>query len=136
MQKESVGLVLMSVALVQYGAVPLIVDFGSTHARSPSWPAHARFHVVTQALMGAAIAALAMFLLWSQSVERGIAVCLTMLLSSCVLGPFFVSAALRSIYGGALSDAAGGISKAKGIDLNVLNFGAATVALAAGRMML
>lgn len=136
MQRQTPGLLLMSIATLQYGLVPLIVDFSSTHARNPRWPEHARFHVVTQALTGAAIAAIAIFLLWSPKIEHRVGVCLAAVLSFCVLGAFFVSAALRSFYGGNLSDGESSVPSAKGIDLNVLNFGVAVLLLVTGRLLL
>lgn len=136
MQTQTLGLVLMSIAVVQYGAVPLIADLNSTHAKNPEWPMHARFHVVTQVLTGASIAAVAMFLLWSPSIERDIGVCLATVLSLCVLGSFFVGTVFLSLYGGALRDAKSGIPKAHGVDLNVLNFGSAVVVLVLGRLLL
>ncbi len=136
MQIQTLGLVLMSFAILQYGLVPLIADLNTTHALNPEWPLHARFHVVTPALTGAAIAGVALFLLWTPHLERRVGVCLAVVLSCCVLCAFFVSALFRSFYGGALSDAEGGIPKARGIDLNTLNFGSAGVLLAAGRLLL
>lgn len=136
MQVKTFGLVLMSIAILQYGVVPLFADLNTTHALNPRWSKHARFHVVTQALTGAAISAVAMFLLWSPSIERNVGICLAATLSFCVLGAFFVSAALRSFYGGALSDVEGGIPQAGGIDLNALNFGVAGALLIAGRLLL
>ncbi len=126
----------MSIAITQYGVVPLLADLNSTHASNPRWPLHARFHVVTQVLTGAAIASLAMYVLWAPSVARDAGVCLATVLSVCVLGSFFVSAALRPLYGGALSDSVGGIPRVRSIDLNVLNFGAALVLLVTGRLLL
>lgn len=136
MQTETIGLTLMSVAILQYGAVPLLADLNPTHARNPRWTPHARFHVVTQVLTGAAIAAVALLLLWVPGVERGLAVCLAATLSFCVLGAFFVSAACRSLYGGTLSDREGGIPALGKIDLNLLNFGIAFALLVAGRLLL
>ena len=136
MQIQTLGLVLMSVAVLQYGLVPLFADLNATHALNPRWPVHARFHVVTQALTGTAIAAVALFLLWSPNIERRLGVCLAVVLSGCVLGAFFVSAVLRKLYGGALSDTEGGIPAARGIDLNALNFGFAAVLLVTGRLLL
>lgn len=136
MQVKTFGLVLMSIAILQYGVVPLFADLNTTHALNPRWSKHARFHVVTQALTGAAISAVAMFLLWSPSIERNVGICLAATLSFCVLGAFFVSVALRSFYGGALSDVEGGIPQAGGIDLNALNFGVAGALLIAGRLLL
>lgn len=136
MEIKTLGLILMSVAVLQYGVVPLFADLNATHALNPRWTKHARFHVVTQSLTSAAISTVAMFLLWSPNIERSVGICLAATLSFCVLGAFFVSAVLRSLYGGALSDAEGGIPKANGIDLNLLNFGIAGVLLIAGRLLL
>lgn len=136
MQIKTLGLVLMSIAVLQYGVVPLFADLNTTHALNPRWSTHARFHVVTQALTGAAISAVAMFLLWSPNIERRVGICLAATLSFCVVGAFFISALLRSLYGGALSDSEGGIPKASGLDLNVLNFGVAGVLLISGRLLL
>ena len=135
MPTETVGLVAMSIAIVQYGAVPLLADLNSTHAKNPRWTSHARFHVVTQALTGAAVAALALYALWAPGIDRSAGVCLAATLSFCVLGAFFASAACRSLYGGTLSDPMGGIPKAGNIDLNLLNFGVALLLPVAGRLL-
>ena len=136
MQTESLGQVLMTIAVLQYGAVPLLADLNRTHATNPAWPRHARFHVVTQVLTGAAVATVALVLLWSPRIDRSLGVCLAAVLSLCVLGAFFASAAGRSLYGGRLSDADGGIPQAHGIDLNALNFGSALLLLLLGRWLL
>lgn len=136
MQTDTIGLVAMTVAILQYGVVPVFADLNTTHAGNPRWTSHARFHVVTQVLTGAAIAALALYILWAPGIDRGIAVCLAATLSFCVLGAFFASAACRSLYGGTLSDPAGGIPKAGPVDLNVLNFGSALLLLVTGRLLL
>lgn len=136
MNMQTLGIVLMSIAILQYGLIPLIADLNETHARNPRWPVHARFHVVTQVLTGAAIAAVALFLLWSPRIERPLGICLAATLSFCVLGAFFASAAFRSLYGGALSDAENGIRQMRGIDLNLLNFGFAAALLLVGRLLL
>lgn len=136
MPTETIGLVLMSVAILQYGLVPLFADLNATHARNARWTSHARFHVVTQVLTGAAIASLALYTLWAPGITRSAGVCLAATLSFCVLGAFFASAACRSLYGGALSDPAGGMPRVRNIDLNVLNFGIALLLLVAGRLLL
>jgi hypothetical protein len=135
MQTQTLGQLFMSIAIVQYGVVPLIADLNSTHATNPRWSTHARFHVVSQVVTGASIAALAMYLLWSPSVGRGMGVCLATALSTCVLGAFFVSAACRSLYSGTLSDVEGGIPKTRGVDANAVNFGIAFTLLIVGRLL-
>jgi hypothetical protein len=136
MEVKTLGLILMSVAIAQYGVIPLVADLNATHAINPKWTPHARFHVVTQVLTGAAVAAVAMYLLWSPSVERSVGVCLAAVLRFCVLGAFFFSAAFRSLYGGALSDREGGMPKNRGIDRNTVNFGVALLLLTVGRLCL
>ena len=126
----------MTIAILQYGLVPLLADLNATHATNPKWSPHARFHVVTQVLTGAAIAGLALYLLWSPGIDRATGACLAATLSGCVLGAFFASAALRAFFGGALSDADGGMAKVRHIDLNLVNFSVAAVLLVAGRWLL
>ncbi len=133
---ETVGLVLMTVAILQYGVIPIVADFNSSHATNPRWPAHARFHVVAQVLTTSSVAVVALWLLWSPQIERSLGICLAATLSGCVLGGFHIGALCRHWYGGALSDADGGIPKARGVYLNVVNFGLATVLLVAGRLAL
>ncbi len=133
---ETLGLVLMSVAILQYGLIPMIADFNSTHATNPRWPAHARFHVVAQVLTTSSVAVVALWLLWSPNIDRALGVCLAAILSGCVLGGFHVSTICRRWYGGALSDAEGGIPPAAGVYLNVFNFVSATLLLTVGRLAL
>ena len=133
---QLLGLAIMSLAILMYGVIPLLADLNRTHATSPRWPAHARFHVVTQVLTTSAIAAVALWLLWSPNIDRRLGICIAAVLSFCVIGGFFASAALRRHYGGALSDREGGIPQIRNIDLNSLNFGAAAVLLIMGRLIL
>ena len=82
------------------------------------------------------IAAVALWLLWSPSIERSLGICIAAVPSLCVIGGFFAGASLRRRYGGALSDTDGGIPKLHKLDLNSINFGAAAVLLIAGRLIL
>lgn len=133
---QLLGLTLMSVAILMFGVIPLLADLNRTHATNSQWPAHARFHVVTQVITTSSIAAVALWLLWSPNIERNLGICIAMVLSCCVIGGFFASAALSSRYGGALSDRKGGIPKFRSIDLNSLNFGTAAVLIISGRLIL
>lgn len=126
----------MSIAALMYGVIPLFADLNRTHAANPRWSKHARFHVVTQVLTTSAIAAVSLWLLWSPNVERSLGICIAAVLSFCVIGGFFVSAAFRQIYGGALSDEDGGIAKLGNVDLNAINFGSAAIVLVIGRVLL
>jgi hypothetical protein len=133
---QLLGLVLMSVAILMFGVIPILADLNRTHATNSQWPAHARFHVVTQVITTSSIAAVALWLLWSPNIERNLGICIATVLSFCVIGGFFASAALRSRYGGALSDREGGIPQFRNIDLNSLNFATAAVLIIAGRLIL
>ncbi len=136
---QTLGLALMSLGMFMYGVIPLLADLNRTHATNPHWPAHARFHVVTQVLTTSAVAGVACWLLWSPGIEKSLGICIATVLSLCVIGAFFASAGLRKGYGGALSDAAaqGGIPRlGRRVDLNALNFGAAAALLLIGRLVL
>lgn len=130
----TLGLVLMSIGILRYGVVPMFADFNRTHTTNPRWSKHARFHVVSQLLTTSAIAVAALWLLWSPNVERDIGACIAAVLSFAVIGGFFVSAGLRNFYDGALSDAHSERPTPRRIDLNVVNFGAAAVLIAIGRV--
>ena len=130
------GLTLMSLAVLMYGVIPLFADFRKTHATNPRWPAHARFHVVTQVLTTSAVGAIALWLLWSPGIERNLGICIAAILSFAVIGSFFVSAGFLSVYGGTLHDTEAGLSKPRKVDANSAVFGAAAALLIAGRVIL
>lgn len=133
---QLLGLSLMSMAVLMYGVIPLFADFNRTHAANPRWPKHARFHVVTQVLTTSSVAAISLWLLWSPHIDRSLGICVAAVLSFAVTGGFFVSAGFRRVYGGALSDEEGGISKFRHVDLNAINFGSAALLLVIGRGLL
>ena len=133
---QLLGLAIMSLAILMYGVIPLFADLNQTHATNPRWTAHARFHVVTQVITTSSIAAVALWFLWSPTVDRSLGICIAGVLSFCVIGGFFASAALCSRFVGGLSDLEGGIPKARGIDLNAHNFGTAAVLLITGMFIL
>ena len=133
----SIGMALMTVAILQFTVIPLLADLNRSHAANPEWPGHARFHVVLQALTTSAIGCLALFLLWSGRVSHDLALCLATMLAGAALAPFFASVLTRKFYGGELMPVAIGIAGVRlgRIEGNVLNFGSSALLFMAGRIM-
>lgn len=128
---EIAGLTIMSLAILMYGVIPVYADFNSSHATNPIWTPHARFHVVTQVLTTSSIAAVALLLIWLPSTNKALFICIAVIISSCVLGGFFLSTIFKSTYGGELSDR----SPRPKLDANLANFIGSAVLLAIGRLL-
>ena len=133
----TIGMVLMTVAILQFTVFPLLADLNRSHAANPAWPGHARFHVVLQALTTSAIGCLALFLLWSGRVNHDLALCLATMLAAAALAPFFASVFTRKLYGGELMPVAIGIAGVRlgRIEGNVLNFGSSATLFLVGRLI-
>ncbi len=131
-----IGMILITVGILMYTLIPVLADLNRTHATNPNWPSHARFHVVTQVVTTFAIGVIALWYLWTPTIDRSTGMAISVVLSFAVLGGFFVSAMFKSLYSGELSDKEGGIPKTFSIDLNALNFGFSAVFIIAGSLVL
>ena len=118
----SISRVLITIATLVYGVIPVLVDISETHAFHPDWPPHARFHMVWLLGTNSALAVLALYLMWMSRMDGAIRVQLAGLIGFCVYGGFIISTVTRKFYGGALVDPVGGVPPIMGMDANLLIF--------------
>jgi hypothetical protein len=131
---NTLGRVLMTLAMVVFTFIPPLVDLATdTHVFHPGWMPHARVHTVWLLGLTSSIGLVSLYLLWFRKIDSNFNENLAGVLAACVYGSFFLSGSTVGLYGGALSDHAGGIEqRIIGLDLNVFTFGVATIVLCAG----
>ena len=59
----SISRVLITIATLVYGVIPVLVDISETHAFHPDWPPHARFHMVWLLGTNSTLAVLTLYLM-------------------------------------------------------------------------
>jgi hypothetical protein len=126
-----IGRVLMTVATLIYGVVPLFVDLTETHVFHPDWTPHSRMHMVWLLGTNTSLAAVALFFLWLYKNDRAFGIRMGGVLGLCVYGGFMLSAATISLYGGSLSDK-GGVPPIMGMDANIFGFSLGLLVLLVG----
>ena len=114
--------ILITIATLVYGVIPLLVDISDTHAFHPEWPPHARFHMVWLLGTNSTLAILALYMVWVSSLETAIRIRIAGIIGLCVYGGFVISAVTGKLYGGALVDPIGGVPPVMGMDANLLVF--------------
>ncbi len=118
--------ILLSIAAIQYGLIPPIVDFSESHVLHPDWPAHARFHLVWLLALSSAISIYVLLTIWTRSSHNWLEIRQASIVGCIVLAGFFAAAIMRVSYGGSLTDLAEPIL-VFGVDGNLFSFSVAAV---------
>jgi len=92
---------LLTIATLGYSAIPAVFDSNNTHATNPSFPGHARFHVVWQVSSYVFIGIIALYLIWTAGSESGPLWLATLLAASAYLG-FWTAEASMPLYKGTI----------------------------------
>ncbi|GAB5452933.1 MAG: hypothetical protein Hals2KO_32610 [Halioglobus sp.] len=131
---QSLGKILITLSIAIFTFIPPIADLATTtHVFHPGWMPHARVHTVWLLGLTSSIGLVALYLLWKRKPDADTGLNLAAVLAACVYGAFFLSAITASLYGGALTDAEGGIAnRIFGLDANVFTFSVASILLMAG----
>ena len=93
--------ILLTIATLGYSAIPAVFDSNATHATNPSFPGHARFHIVWQVSSYVYVAILALYLTWSAGAATG-PLWLAFFLAAAAYGGFWTAVLSRGAYGGKL----------------------------------
>ena len=88
---------LITIATLCYGIIPLLVDLTETHTFHPDWPPHARFHMVWLLGTNTSLAVLSLILMWGIKADLGYESLLVVLLDYVSL-EVFLSAPLPPVY--------------------------------------
>ena len=126
------GKILISLATVIYGFIPLFVDLGKTHATNPLWTSHARFHVVWQVIIMFFLAITGLYFLWFSDTTESYSINLPFLFGLIVLGGFLLNVLVRHLYKGTLSDPNGVPPIFGKVDANLFGFTLGLVLLVLG----
>jgi hypothetical protein len=126
------GKILISLATVIYGFIPLFVDLGKTHATNPLWTSHARFHVVWQVIIMLFLAITGLYFLWFSDATQSYSINLPFLFGLIVLGGFLLNVLVRHLYKGTLSDPNGVPPIFGKVDANLFGFTLGLVLLVLG----
>ena len=121
---KKIATIVLSIAAIQYGFVPPIVDLTESHVFHPDWTAHAKFHMVWLLAVGSLLAAYVLISLWVRPNEQKSKY--ASIIGCIVLAGFFSSALFQSAYGGSLSDLQEPI-QILGIDGNIVAFSIAAI---------
>ena len=91
--------ILLTIATLGYSAIPAFFDTNKTHVTNPSFPGHARFHIVWQVSSYVYIAILALYLIWTAGTNTWPLWIAAILAGSAYLG-FWTAVTAGPLYGG------------------------------------
>ena len=104
MHHHLIAKVALSVLLFVQAIATFAIDLNRTHATNPSWPGHARFHMVWQSITVVLLSSLGFVLVWNTGPYESQRFYLAALLA--VLSPlgFLTAFFSRHLFDGTLSD--------------------------------
>jgi hypothetical protein len=127
----TIARILLTLAAIQWGLIPLMVDLTETHVFKPDWPPHARLHAVWLLSTGAVLAVYAVGLLWTSGTDKPHRLRHASVIGAIVLAGFFIAALTTDMYGGAFTELAEP-DTVFGINTNIFAFSAAAILQAIG----
>lgn len=113
--------ILLTIAALQYGIVPPIVDLTESHVFHAAWPPHARFHMVWLLVITSLLAIQTLYLVWKPTKHAGTQLRFALVPGWIALVGFAIATTTRGFYGGMLADPEFAISIFE-IDGNVFSF--------------
>ena len=115
--KDLPAKVLITLATLFYGVVPVIADLSDSHSFNPNWMPHAKLHLAWLLSTNSLLAIFSLYILWmkDRTLEAG-------LIGIIVMAGFWVSALTKNLYGGAFVDPHLEVPEIIGLHPNVFAF--------------
>lgn len=127
---------LITAATLAYGLGPFVVDMNRTHLLHPGWIGHARFHLFWAATSQLTVAAIALWLVWSDTADARFRCQVGAGIGLAMNAGFWVALVTRRAFGGTLHDPKGIPPLAGRIDGNLIAVALITGLLLAGVVQL
>ena len=89
-----VGRFVITFALIATMVLPIVIHWNPTHVFNPTWPGHARFHVLLGDCMMFGFSVVGLWLLWRKSPGQGVNVLVATLVPIIAWGSFFTASFL------------------------------------------
>ncbi|MFT3781883.1 MAG: hypothetical protein QM790_07695 [Nibricoccus sp.] len=127
--------VLITLATLAYGYGPFIVDMNKTHLLHPAWPGHARYHLMWASVSQAAVAGIALWLVWAEAPNALWRCRLGGVIGLAMTSGFFGALLTKKLFRGTLHDPQGIHPIAGKIDGNLIAVIGIASLLAAGLVL-